>query len=511
MDVRVLEHQTEAIQGVISLNNWETIRLRCVRDKEPIKRVARELGISPHTVRKYIESSNPPIKITIDRPSILDMYKTAIDSLLQSTPKITAARIHTILVRDYDSMLSISESTARKYVAQRRKLLVPKEAFVRAEYIPGVQAQFDFSPMRATINGVENRVEVFVMRLSYSGHFYAYASKREDLPALMFNIIEALKFFDGIPSTAIFDNAKTAVTHVLRGRGRIENESFLAFRGALALEVEYAAPRRGNEKGGVEGTHGFIEDNFFRPLPAFSSLTSLNAALRQFCIRNLKRRHSTHRETIGERYEREKVALRPLPEHYPSTCVTTYAKINKFAEVTIKSNRYSVPTKYAFRDAFIELGNDNVRICVGSLVVAEHPRADGRREAIINPLHSLDLIARKHRSALSAAAFSQGRLPVCLVRLRDQLIARDGIRATKSWTEILLLAVNTSLDQLARAVDCALARGTIDIEAIKLLVHQKPHHIIQAPIIPDSATSAVRAQVISLEGYRMQRFTEQCS
>jgi hypothetical protein len=327
----------------------------------------------------------------------------------------------------------------------------------------------------------------------------------------MYNIIEALKFFDGIPDIAVFDNAKTAVTHVLRGRELIENEGFLAFRGALALEVQYAAPRRGNEKGGVEGTHGFVEDNFFRPMPTFCSLADLNAALRQFCTRNLKRRHSTHCETIDERYQRDLIALRPLPEHFPSTYVTTYAKINKFAEVTIKSNRYSVPTKYAFRDAFVELGHDCVRIRVGSVIVAEHPRACGRREAIMNPLHSLDLISRKHRSAITAAVFSQGRLPIALVRLRDQLLARDGVRATKAWTEILLLAIDTSIDQLARAVDCALARGTIDIEAIKLLLHQKPVQVMPAPSIPVSASTAVYAQIISLEGYRMQRLTEKCS
>ena len=64
--------------------------------------------------------------------------------------------------------------------------------------------------------------------------------------------------------SAAFDNAKTAVTRVLRGRNREENEAFSAFRDALALHVEFAAPAKGNEKGGVEGVDGFIEDNFFR-------------------------------------------------------------------------------------------------------------------------------------------------------------------------------------------------------------------------------------------------------
>lgn len=36
------------------MDQWETIRLRGVRDREPIKRVTRELGVAPNTVRKYM-------------------------------------------------------------------------------------------------------------------------------------------------------------------------------------------------------------------------------------------------------------------------------------------------------------------------------------------------------------------------------------------------------------------------------------------------------------------------
>jgi DNA-binding CsgD family transcriptional regulator len=33
---------------------WESIRLRCRRDGEKIKSVARDLGLAPNTVRKYL-------------------------------------------------------------------------------------------------------------------------------------------------------------------------------------------------------------------------------------------------------------------------------------------------------------------------------------------------------------------------------------------------------------------------------------------------------------------------
>ena len=42
------------------MDTWETIRLRCRRDGEKIKVVARELGLAPNMVRKYLRQDGPP-------------------------------------------------------------------------------------------------------------------------------------------------------------------------------------------------------------------------------------------------------------------------------------------------------------------------------------------------------------------------------------------------------------------------------------------------------------------
>src|ERR1700723_110510 len=106
---------------MISMEHWEDIRLRCVRDHEAKKRVARDLGLSPNTVRKYcaqLEAAEPP---RYERQSKLDPFLKVIDALLQSTPKITAKRIGAIIRQQYDPELSISEAALRKYVARRRR------------------------------------------------------------------------------------------------------------------------------------------------------------------------------------------------------------------------------------------------------------------------------------------------------------------------------------------------------------------------------------------------------
>jgi hypothetical protein len=82
---------------------WETIRIRCRRDGEKIKVVARELGLAPNTVRKYLRQDGPPKRAACPRPRLLDRYATHIDELIRSTPKITAVRVGSYLRQEIDS------------------------------------------------------------------------------------------------------------------------------------------------------------------------------------------------------------------------------------------------------------------------------------------------------------------------------------------------------------------------------------------------------------------------
>ena len=471
---------------------WESIRLRCRRDGEKIKPVARDLGLAPNTVRKYLRQDTPPQAKTPPRPKLLDRFQSHVDELIRSTPRITATRIGSYLRQNVDADLRIGERALRVYVADRRKVLVPKEAFIRAAYAPGDQSQFDFSPMSVYLAGVLVVVQLFVVRLSYSGRFMARTSMHCDQPALFAGLLAGFSAFGGLTRTALFDNASTAVKRVLRGRNRTENEAFAAFRGGLALHVTFAAPAKGNEKGGVEGVHGYIEDNFFRPIPSFTDLDELNASLARFCDASLDREHSTYHEAIGKRFAREQPALLALPAVLPRACVTRYAHINKFAEVCFESNSYSVPTRFAHRHAVIEIYETRIRVIVADEVIAEHPRSFGANERFLDPSHYVALLAHKHRAAESALVLSDGRIPSELRGLFERYRELDPSSATKRWTQVLALLSEAPVNELVQVVTHALALGTDDPAAIALLLRQHRAPALQARtidhrLLPESA------------------------
>lgn len=491
------------------MHTWETIRLRCVRDGEPIKTVARDLGLSKNTIKKYVRSLQSPQHPGLKRAPRLDAYRYHIDNLLRRSPKITAVRIGAQLRAFVDPDLQVSERSLREYVANRRREIVGKEAFVRALYVPGDQMQFDFTPVDLVVAGVLTRVHLFVARLSYSGRLFARVSFREDQVALFAGILGAVVHFGGVPRVGLFDNAKTAVTRILRGRNREENEAFRAFCGGVAFEVEFTAPAKGNEKGGVEGFNGFVEDNMFRPTPECENLEEFNLALEHFCKRDEARQSSVHRETIGERFARELPKLRPLPAALPAACVRRIAGINKFAEVICDTNRYSVPSRWAHRNAVLEVFENRLRIVVDDQLVAEHQRCTGKHQTMLDVRHAVELLAFKHRSIERAEIIAQSRLPAPLLALRDRLLAEDRARAGRAFVAVLRLLLTYSSEVVAECVSQALICGTLDPAAIALLVRQRTTPLPPAaPILALRAPDGMQRPVVDLKRYDLATLAE---
>ncbi|MGI8961819.1 MAG: hypothetical protein ACR2IV_19085 [Bryobacteraceae bacterium] len=121
---------------------WETIRLRCRRDGEKIKPVARDLSLAPNTVRKYLRQDAPPTRTAKPRPRLLDRYASHIDELLRSTPKITAVRVGSYL----RTMPAPSRSTANSQQMFCSPLKVLCVEFLGQDNVGGIEPRFSEMP-----------------------------------------------------------------------------------------------------------------------------------------------------------------------------------------------------------------------------------------------------------------------------------------------------------------------------------------------------------------------------
>jgi hypothetical protein len=120
-----------------------------------------------------------------------------------------------------------------------------------------------------------------------------------------------------VPTRILYDNTKIAVAKILGGEQRQRTRAFSELQSHYLFADKFGRPAKGNDKGKVEGLVGYARRNFMVPIPRVQSWDELNAHLEAQCRRRRSRRLRGQSETIGERFERDRAALLPLPTARP--------------------------------------------------------------------------------------------------------------------------------------------------------------------------------------------------
>ena len=123
--------------------------------------------------------------------------------------------------------------------------------------------------------------------LCHSRHFFARAYPCQKQELMLDLHQRGFKFFGGGCRRGIYDNLKTAVKKILKGKHRNLQERFMQFCSHYLFSPNFCNRARGNEKGRIENKIGYIKRNFFIPLPRFDSIEELNERLLYFCLQQI--------------------------------------------------------------------------------------------------------------------------------------------------------------------------------------------------------------------------------
>ena len=177
---------------------------------------------------------------------------------------------------------------------------------------PG-HAQADFGEAMAVIGGALRKIHFLAFDLPHSDGCFVAAYPAETTEAFCDGHNAAFAFFGGVPRSILYDNTKLAVARILGDGKRQRTRVFTELQSHYLFEDRFGRPGKGNDKGKVEGLVGFIRRNFLVPVPRAESFAALNDALAEQCRRRQAARLRGHKETIGERLERDRQVLLPLP------------------------------------------------------------------------------------------------------------------------------------------------------------------------------------------------------
>ena len=465
---------------MISVEQREKIRRAYFVEEKGIRQIAREFKCSRPTVRKAIASPEPAAyTLTVSRAApVLGPYKERIKELLaenQRLPRKQRYTGHRIYQSIWQEGYTGSESTVRGYIARLRQTKKRQQVYLPLEFDPGTDAQVDWGEGVAIIAGKRVTVQLFYMRLCYSRKLFMMAFPNQKQEAFFEGHVRAFHHFQGVPQRISYDNLKVAVLRILEGHNRHEQESFVVFRSHYLFESRFCTPGQGNEKGRVEKGVGYGRRNFMVPLPNVTSFEALNEHLLARCVTDDRRRVDRQPVTIGDAWEMEKPHLLPLPERDFDCCVTRPATLNRYCQVVLDTNRYSVPADKAYRNLVVKAYPFRVDILHLKGVIASHPRSYGREQDILDPLHYLPLLEQRPGAFEHAKPLRRWRKewpPVYerfLERLQEQGLNGQGIR---EFVRVLKLHRDHPAGMVAQAVEQALEYGCIHADGVELCLRQ---------------------------------------
>lgn len=458
----------------------QVIRHLHLREGWSERRIATELHIGRRTVHKFLgrdESTEQPV-YTRRKPvaaAKMGTFQAVVDQWLvadrEAPPKQrhTAVRIRARLASEYDA--DLSESTVRHFVARRREalgLVASTQAFLHLSFDPGQLAQVDWGKALVTIDGEPLVAWMFCMRLAYStGSFVAlYPNGR--LEAFMDGHVRAFAFFGGVPSTVVYDNLRSVVTRILRGRRRRLNQRFMALAAHYVFKTTFATPAAGWEKGLVENLVGFSRRSFLVPVPKAASLEHLNRDLRDRLLDDRARiAQERDNRTIGELWELERPHLLALPRT-PFRPSTTYGvKVSRQLTVRHQKVQYSVPIQYINQKLRLEAMFDHVEIYDRERLVARHALRRPGQPPSLELDHYLDVLLRKPGGVRHARVIRE--LGEEVSAYRDAFLAQNP-DAYKSFVEILLLSRRYTREAVLTGVAKARAERIYDAERVAALI-----------------------------------------
>lgn len=464
------------------------IRRMFYRDGHSLSEIERRTGLTRKTVRRWlaaVEGTEPkyrrgPAENTKIAPFAKQLVKALeIDARRPKRDRRTALKLFCeIQVGGFDGDYSRVTEFVRRWRENGGQALV--KAYVPLRFELGEAFQFDWSEERLLIGGVWRKILAAHLKLCASRAFVVQAYPTQSHEMLFDAHTRSFTALGGVPRRGIYDNMKTAVDKVKKGKGRTINTRFAAMASHYLFDPDFCNVASGWEKGIVEKN---VQDSRLRiwqdaGKERFGSFAELNLWLLSKC-RALwhELRHTEYGDlTVAEMLEHEQPSLMPMVTPFDGY-VETLGKVSSTCLVSCDRSRYSAPCELVGQVVSIRIYPERIDLVAHDAIAASHVRCFERNQTRYDWQHYVSLIERKPGALRNGAPFAD--MPEPLLCLRGLLLKREG--GDRVMAKVLSAVSKFGLETVLVAVELVLESGNPSAEHIENVLNR-----LKAVAPPDS-------------------------
>lgn len=458
---------------MITMMMYSKIRRMRYREQLSINEIARRTGLARNTVKRWLELPDgvEPKYRRAKRPKKLTPFEAQLRLALETDrhrprrDRRTVLKLYAELRRaGYEGCYAQVTEYVRRWRTQATQFTATT-AYVPLKFGLGEAFQFDWSEESLLIGGLHRKVMLAHLKLCASRAFFLVAYPTQSHEMLFDAHTRAFLALGGVPRRGIYDNMKTAVDKVKKGKGRVVNARFSALCAHYLFEPEFCNVASGWEKGVVEKN---VQDSRRRvwqeaAKERFGSYGELNAWLAQRCRQLWSEiAHPEYRDvTVAEALEHESSYLMPVPKPFDGY-VETLGRVSSTCLVSIDRNRYSVPCEWVGQMVSLRLYPERIDIVIDQTAVASHLRTFERNQTRYDWRHYIPLVERKPGVLRNGAPFAD--MPDALRQLQKALLRREG--GDRVMAKVLSAVPVHGLEAVLVAVELVLQSGAINAEHV---------------------------------------------
>ena len=477
---------------MITMEMIGKIRRMYLRDKLSLHEITKRTGLSRNTIRKWVRPpetevptyrrSETPKKLT-DFHEMLERALKA-DALRPKHNRRTAKALFAQIKADgYDGGYSQLTAFVRDWRGKEGRAV---HAFVPLKFELGEAFQFDWSEEGLVVGGIYRRMQVSHMKLCASRAFWLVAYPSQGHEMLFDAHTRSFTALGGIPRRGIYDNMKTAVDKVKKGKGRVVNARFAVMCAHYLFDPDFCNVASGWEKGIVEKN---VQDSRRRiwieaQTRQWHSFDELNVWLGGRC-RALwgELHHPEYKElSVTEVLELERAEMMPMPAPFDGY-VEKSVRVSSTCLVSIGRNRYSVPCELVGQWVSSRLYPTQVAVATSDALVASHTRLPDQGQVGYDWQHYIPLIERKPGALRNGAPFAD--MPGPLLKLKQGLMRRTG--GDRVMAQVLAAVPVAGLDAVLVAVELVLESGVLSAEHVLNVLAR-----LRSVPVPESAETSLQ-------------------
>ncbi|MFE6867761.1 hypothetical protein ACFVFS_14465 [Kitasatospora sp. NPDC057692] len=208
-------------------------------------------------------------------------------------------------------------------------------------------------------------------------------------------------------------------------------------------------------------------------MPEVESLAELNELVEQWDRRDGRRRIGSRARTVDEYFEDERPRLLPLPEDPFETGRVFTPRVDRYGQIPVRTNRYSVPVRLIGKRVRVLLHASHLVVYDRNVEVARHERLIAKGACRLDLDHYLEALVRKPGTFPGPTALDQARSAGKFTPVHDAwwaaaVRAHGDAEGTRALIDVLLLGRHLLYEHIVAGLATALRAGALTADAVAL-------------------------------------------